>query len=114
MKTKQGNEEKRRKKKRRDRERRQERLLKFPEKLVLRSGLPPNRLGLAQSDGTLVRRNLANEFHSLGEDTESENSQDPSTVPTPSVFGSVPPNPAVPVLAVPAPAGVHIQSAASQ
>ena len=82
VKTKQGNEEKRRKKKRRDRERRQERLVKFPEKLVLRSGLPPNRLGLAQSDGTLVRRNLANEFHSLGEDTETENGQDPSTVPT--------------------------------
>ena len=39
VKTKQGNEEKRRKKKRRDRERRQERLLKFPEKLVLRSGV---------------------------------------------------------------------------
>ena len=51
----------RKKKVKKRKEKRQERLLKFQEKLVLSSGLPPSRLM------NTMKRNLAGEFHELSE-----------------------------------------------
>ena len=55
-----------RKKKKRNKERRQERLLKFHQKLVKTSGLPPSRLMEQKSSLDLIKRNLKDEFEHLG------------------------------------------------
>ena len=59
------------KKTRRNKERRQERLLKFQQKLVMTSGLTPSRLMVKKSSLDLIKRNLQDEFANLGSNTYS-------------------------------------------
>jgi hypothetical protein len=106
-----------RKKSKRSKERRQERLLKFHEKLVLTSGLPPSRL--METWGN-VRRNLSGEFRELGGDTDSSPGLIPAasfsavpipTVPIPTVPIPTVPIPTIPIPAAPVPTAVPSQAA---
>ena len=56
---------KKKKRKKTNKEYRQKRLLKFHEKLVETSGLPPSRL-MKKQKHNLLRRNLADEFNQIG------------------------------------------------
>jgi hypothetical protein len=79
-------------KKKKNKKKRMERLLKFHQKLVDQSGLPPSRLMEQQppklcSTGGIKRRNLFDEFHLPGEKEQQVESE--PRVPEPGIPAAV-------------------------
>ena len=85
------NAERKMKKKKRNKERRQERLLKFHQRLVKTSGLPPSRLMEQKTSLDLIKRNLQDEFAHLASPASPPAVPPPPPAPSAGLFGQDPP-----------------------